>query len=253
VKAIEPTPLVREAAAVLEPFCESVVVVGAIAVEIALSDQSAAITPTRDIDVVVPTTKARPVVDTLEAFGFTASDVPHEAGFTWNRGDLKVQLVRTFHPFPDETARRLPQNPVFGMAGDPVHRDEIAFVDDPQRVRLTCANPLCLLALKQAAFGRVRHDSDNPVERDYHDAYLLASHCREELVADWSSAGYHVRQRAKRALVLLAGEGTARSAAARQMVAIGDADDLAAAEIAIERATSRALRALAAVAPAPAR
>lgn len=252
MKTIEPTVLVRDAAAVLDPFRESVVVVGAVAVEIALSGRNAAITPTRDIDVVVPTKDARPVVETLEAAGFTASDVPHEAGFTWDRGNLKVQLVRTFHPFPDEIARRLPQNTAFGIAGDPAHCDEIAFSDEPQRVRLRCANPLCLLALKQAAFGRARHGRDDPVERDFHDAYLLANHCRGELVADWSSADYNVRQRVKDALGQLT-EGGALPAAARQMVAIGDAEDHAAAEITVQRAASRALRALAAVALAPSR
>jgi hypothetical protein len=37
---------------------------------------------------------------------------PHERGFTWGRGDLKVQLVRTLHPFPPPATNPRPGDPV---------------------------------------------------------------------------------------------------------------------------------------------
>ena len=103
MKLITPTPLVAEAADVLAGFRDLVVVVGATAIEVALSDADVAITPTRDVDVVVPVEEAEAIVSALEADGLRRSDVPHERPFTWVRGDLKVQLVRTFHPFPART------------------------------------------------------------------------------------------------------------------------------------------------------
>jgi hypothetical protein len=83
------------------------------------------------------------------------------------RRELKVQLVRTFHPFPPDVARALPQNPVFGMAGEPANQVEVAFVSEPLRSRLRCANAACLLALKEAAFGRTRAGSEQVVQRDF--------------------------------------------------------------------------------------
>jgi hypothetical protein len=59
VKVVAPSLLLAEAADVLAPFRDRVVVVGATALEIALADASAAITPTRDIDVVIPTERGR--------------------------------------------------------------------------------------------------------------------------------------------------------------------------------------------------
>ena len=176
LKVVTPTTLLAEAADVLAPFREAVVVVGAAALEVALADaQSVAITPTRDVDVVVPTDRAADIVAHLEAADLRRSPVPHERQFTWVRGDLKVQLVRSFHPFPKPPARGLPTNVAFGMASKAAHQLPVAFADDPAVLRLVCANAACLLALKQAAFGRTRPDNDTPVERDYHDAYLLVS------------------------------------------------------------------------------
>jgi hypothetical protein len=140
VKVITPTPLVAEAADVLAGFRDLVVVVGAAAIEVALSGTDVAITPTRDVDVVVPVAAAAAIVTALEADGLRRSDVPHERAFTWVRGDLKVQLVRTFHPFPSEIAKALPQNPVFGMAGEPTSQVEVAFASEPARLQLRCAN-----------------------------------------------------------------------------------------------------------------
>ena len=59
------------------------------------------------------------------------------------------------------------------MAAKRVHQVTVAFPDEPHEPRLHCANVACLLALKQAAFGRTRATDGAPIERDYHDAYLL--------------------------------------------------------------------------------
>lgn len=184
---------------------DDVIVVGAAALEVALSVQSSAdITPTRDIDVVVPVDRAAEVVARLEAANLHRSDVDHERAFTRVRGDLKVQLVRTFHPFPKPPAKALPANPVFGMASNPLHQVTIAFADEPDEPRLHCANTACLLALKQAAFGRTRPPDNVPVERDYHDAYLLISAVPDALLADFGRAEHEVRARAIDAIEQLA-------------------------------------------------
>jgi hypothetical protein len=123
VKVLTPTRLLAEAADVLADVRDDVVVVGAAALEVALAEQSSAvITPTRDIDVVVSVAHVAEVVARLEAGDLHRSDVDHERGFTWIRGDLKVQLVRSFHPVPKGPAKALPANPVSGMVANPVHR-----------------------------------------------------------------------------------------------------------------------------------
>jgi hypothetical protein len=63
VKVVAPTQLLAEAADVLASVRDDVVVVGAAALEVALADAVVeAITPTRDVDVVVPTERAAEVV-----------------------------------------------------------------------------------------------------------------------------------------------------------------------------------------------
>jgi hypothetical protein len=243
VKIIEPSPLLGEAADVLAAVRGDVVVVGAVALEVALAGQSTmVITPTRDIDVVVSVERAGEVVALLEAADLRRSDVDYERGFTWVRGDLKVQLVRAFHPFPKPPARALPGNPVFAMAAVPAHQVGIAFPDNPDQLRLVCANAACLLALKQAAFGRPRPPDNSPVERDYHDAYLLTSVIPEELMADLTRAEHEVRSRATDALEQLGAGEAATIAAARQMVRLGDANSQRSAEASVRRAAGRALR-----------
>ncbi len=109
MKVITPTSLLAEAADVLAPVRDEVVVIGAAALQAALAESATlaaatrdvdivAITPTRDVDVVVPTDRAAAVVAHLEQADMRRSEVDHERSFTWARGDLKVQLVRTFHP-----------------------------------------------------------------------------------------------------------------------------------------------------------
>lgn len=244
MKVVTPTPLVAEAAEVLAEFRDLVVVVGAAAIEVALSDTGVAITPTRDVDVVVPVAEAAAIVAALEADGLRRSDVAHERAFTWVRGDLKVQLVRTFHPFPSEVAKALPQNPVFGMASVPASQVEVAFVSEPGRLKLRCANAACLLALKEAAFGRTRAGSDQTVQRDFHDAFLLIDTVMDDVVGEWEAAGHEIRERARRAIVKLGEGDDATVAAAREMVQLERAEGQRQAEARVRRAAGAALRAL---------
>jgi hypothetical protein len=245
VKVLSPTRLVAEAADVLEPIHDLVVVVGAAALEVALAEDAfVAITPTRDVDVVIPTEQASRIVAVLEAAELTRSEVPHERAFTWVRGDLKVQLVRSFHPFPKPPASALPENPVFGMAARPAHQVLVAFAEDPLRPRLRCANAACTLALKQAAFGRSRPTDEMPVERDYHDAYLLISAAADAVVTELTSAEHEVRQRSLTAISQLAAGEAATLAAARQIVKLGTAPSQRAAEDAVRRAAVQIQRRL---------
>jgi len=226
---------VAEAADALADMCDRVVLIGAAAVDVALAAERTSITPTRDVDLVVETERVAEVVTHLETSSFERSDLPHERGFTWVRGDLRVQLLRSFHPFPKGPAARLPANPVFGMAANPAHHDAVAFEAEPRRIRLLCVRPLCLVALKEAAFGRTRHGEERPAERDYHDVHLLFRHVPGELLDDMPRASYEVRQRAQGAVELLADGGEATAAAARQMVLTGEADTQREAEAAVRR------------------
>jgi hypothetical protein len=252
VKVITPTRLLSEAADVLADVRDDLVVVGAAAIEVALASDARVdvtatrdldvvlVTPTRDIDAVVPVDRAAVVVSRLESAGLRRSEVDYERAFTWIRGDLKVQLVRPFHPFPKPPARGLPANPVFGMATNPVHQITIAFADAPEQPRLHCANAACLVALKQAAFGRTRASDNTPIERDYHDAHLLLSGVIDELCADLERADHEVRVRVIDAATQLKTGEVATIAAARQMVRLGDAESQRAAEAIVRRSARRA-------------
>lgn len=240
VKVVTPTRLLAEAAEVLGAVRDDVVVIGAAALEVALADAPlVAITPTRDVDVVVSVDRAADVVSHLEAADLRRSDVPYERGFTWVRGDLKVQLVRAFHPFPKPPAKGLPDNPAVGMAAKDVHQLLVAFADEPAAPRLRCANAACLLALKQAAFGRTRPPDDTPVERDFHDAYLLISAAPDAVVAELNLAEHEVRRRAIDAISQLAAGDEVTAAAARQMVRLRIAESQRAAEAEVRRAAVR--------------
>lgn len=248
---MRPPRLLSEAADVLAEVRNEVVVVGAAALEVALAEAAidpltptrdldlVVITPTRDADVVVPVDRAGEIVSLLEAASLERSDVPHESPFTWVRGDLKIQLVRTFHPFPKPPATALPQNAVFGMATRPAHHDAVAFIDDPATLRLVCANAACLLALKQAAFGRTREPDHSPVERDFHDAYPLLSARPDAIVAELAVAEHEVRKRCADAVAQLAAGGEATAAAGRQMVRLRTADSQRTAEAAVRRTVAR--------------
>ncbi len=244
MKVVRPSRMLAEAAEVLGPVRDNVVVVGATALEVALSGSEAGITPTRDVDVVVPVERAADVVRHLENADLRRSEVLHEAAFTWVRGDLKVQLVRTYHPFPKPPASRLPDNPVFGMAARPAHQVRVAFENDPAIARLVCANGACVLALKEAAFGRPRAGDDAPAERDYHDAYLLLDEVPDEVVAELRTAEWEVQQRAGKAVALLSADPDAVAAAGRQMVRLGGAPTQRQAEARVRRAAMRMARRL---------
>lgn len=242
MRVVDPSRLLAEAADVLGAIRDEVVVVGAAALEVALADQtSAVITPTRDIDVVVPVDRVAEVVSHLEAASMRRSDVEHERAFTWVRGDLKVQLVRTFHPFPKPPANALPGNPVFGMAANPIHQVTVAFSAAPTEPMLRCANAICLLALKQAAFGRTRSPNNLPVERDYHDAYILISTVQDALADEFGRAEYEVRTRAIDAISQLSQGGVATIAAARQIVRLRVERSQRTAEANVKRTANYAL------------
>ena len=170
--------------------------------------------------------------------------MPYERGFTWVRGDIKVQLVRTFHPFPKPPADTLPANPAVGIASNPVHQVVVAFADDPGRPRLRCANAACTLALKEAAFRRTSPPDDRPVERDYHDAYLLMSSVPAAVAAEFEAAEYEVRQRVLNAISELTAGERATIGAARQMVRLDAAESQREAEAAVRRAAARLERKL---------
>jgi hypothetical protein len=240
VRVIAPTPLLAQATEVLAPVQDFVVVVGAAALEVALADAAdVAITPTRDVDTVVPTDRAAEVIAHLEAAQLRPSEVPHERLFTWVRGDLKVQLVRSFHPFAKPPAQGLPANPIYALPASTVHQVQVAFTDDPSVPRLSCANAACLLALKQAAFGRTRPGDTQVVGRDFHDAYLLITAAADSLLADLAVAEYEVRVRAANAVAQLAEGGEATMRAATQIVALGMASSQRAAEAQVRRAAAR--------------
>ena len=241
MKVVAPTRLLADAADVLADVRDDVVVVGAAALEVALADvNSVVLTPTRDVDVVVPTERAAEVVARLEAADLRRSELQHERSFTWVRGDLRVQLMRGFHPFPKPPANALPDNPVFGMAADPIHEVTVAFSEAPGQPRLHCANVACILALKQAAFGRTRAPDGAPIERDYHDAYLLIANVLDALGADYRDAEHEVRTRAMDAIAQLAAGNEATITAARQMVRLRAATSQRVAEATVRRAATRA-------------
>jgi hypothetical protein len=244
VKVVDPSPLLADAGNVLAPVREEVVVVGAVALEIALADAEVAITPTRDLDLVVKAERVADVVAVLERAGMTRSEVPHERAFTWVAGDLKVQLVRSVHPFAKPPAKGLPENPVFGMAGRPAHQVAVAFSDAPADRRLTAVGPACLLALKEAAFGRTRAPDGRAVERDFHDVFLLIDEVAEDVLSGLRVAEYEVRVRSARAIDQLASGGDATVAAGRQMVRLGSAPTQRSAEAAVRRSARRLQRRL---------
>jgi hypothetical protein len=78
-----------DAAAILEPIREEVVVIGALAVQIALDGRDVALAPTGDIDAGVATEAVDRVVAHLEENGLRHSELPHERSFTWVQGDMK--------------------------------------------------------------------------------------------------------------------------------------------------------------------
>lgn len=244
MKVVDPSPLLTEAADVLDPVRDEVVVVGAAALEVALDKAVASITPTRDVDVVVGVKEATAVVRQLEDANLSESEADHERGFTWVRGDLKVQLMRGFHPFPPGRSRKLPANPAAESARSDEHRELVAFAEKPTDPRLWVATPACLVSLKQVAFGRIRPTGGEVVKRDYHDVYLLLAHAEDEVLATYADADGGVRGRVRKAIDQLQSDTDAIRLAAEEMVALGEARSQADAErevVLVARAFSKRL------------
>lgn len=244
MKVLAPTTLMREAADVLQPVRESVVVFGAVAVEVALADAGVSVAPTRDIDLVVETDSATGIVRQLESMGLERSPVPHEAGFTWIRGDLKVQLVRPFHPFPKGPAERLPEQSSVTVARDAMHRHEVSFSDSPEVMRFWCVNAACVIALKRQAFGRTRAGEAEPVDRDYCDVYVILRQVPEAVLEDYERADRTVRVWLEQAVDLLADDRHARLRAASEAVRVGLAGSVRSAEADVRRVATRFRRRL---------
>jgi hypothetical protein len=239
VKVINPTALVREAAEVLDDLREDVVLVGAAALQVALAESASRLTPTRDVDLVVSTQSVDGVIARLTELQFDESQTAHERGFTWVRGDLKVQLIRSFHPLPGPSARRLPENARLSVAERPDNQDIVAFADRPEKARLVCANPACLVALKYAAFGRTRPPDDTPVRRDYHDVYLLVAEAGDEVLRGYEEGEGDLRAAVRSAVESLSREGEPLRFAASEMVGLQHADSASEAEAIIRGAAVR--------------
>ena len=238
MKVVSPTRLLSDAAAILEPIRDEVVVIGALAVQIALDGRDVALTPTRDIDAGVSTEAVDRVVAHLEESGLRHSELPHERSFTWVKGDIKVQLLRPFHPFPKGAATGLPANNMVSELGD--HRWLVGFDDAPDRGRLWAATPAALVGLKEGAFGRTR-PSGEPVDRDFSDVALLLDKLGNEIAAEVRS-GSQMYRRVVRAAQRLGSDEATIAAAARELVRSGQAQTQLAAETEVRRIARNASR-----------
>ncbi len=233
MRVVTAGPLLRSAAAVLEPVRDDVTLIGALAVQVALDGHDVALTPTHDADVGSPIERANEVVAELERAGLTRSKLPHEEPFTWIGEGIKVQIARPFHPFPKGAAARLPQ--ISLVSELEANRWPVAFEDQPKRVALWAARPAALVALKEMAFGRTRPDGES-VDRDFSDAALLLDRLGEEIVEEIVGGG-QMRARVIQAAHRLLYDGSA-AAAAREMVAVGEVGTLREGEETTRRAAA---------------
>ena len=232
MRVVAPNRLLLDAAAILGPIRDEVVVIGALAVQIALDGHEVALTPTRDIDAGVETDAVDRVVAHLEGAGLRQSEVSHEHAFTWVKDDIKVQLLRPFHPFPKGNARGLPTNNMVGELGD--HRWLVSFEDKPDHGRLWAATPAALVALKEAAFGRTR-PSGEAVDRDFSDVALLLDRLGDQIAIEVESAS-PMRGRVIQAAERLDQDEAAIAAAARELVRSGHGETVPSAEAFVRRA-----------------
>lgn len=240
MKVVAPTHLLREAAAILEPIRDDMVVIGALAVQIALDGHDVALTPTMDVDAGISIEKVDQIVAHLESEGMQGSNLPHERGFTWVKGDVKVQLIRAFHPFPRGTADGLPVNNMVSELDE--HKWLIALEGDPARGCMWAVRPAALIGLKEQAFGRTR-TSGEPVDRDFSDALVLMDRLGEQ-IAEELAAAPQMRGRVRRAAETLSTDSNAAAAAARELVATGEEESRRSAEATVARATRNILREL---------
>ncbi len=241
MRVVAPNRLLEGAAAILEPIRDEVVVIGALAVQIALDGHDVALTPTSDIDAGVATESVEGVVAHLEENGLRRSDLPHERSFTWVKDDVKVQLLRPFHPFPKGAASGLPTNNMVSELDD--RRWLVSLDDDPDHGRFWAVTPAALVGLKEAAFGRTRA-SGEPVDRDFSDVVLLLDKLGGK-IADEVRSGSQMRGRVVRAAQRLAGDDAAIAAAARELVRSGHEETQLAAETEVRRIARSALRQIA--------
>ncbi len=230
MRVLRPNDLMREAAAVLESVRDNVTVIGAVAVQVALDGTGVSLMPTRDVDAGVATADVPRVVDSLEAAGLKRSDLPHERGFTWVRGELKIQLLRPFDPFPKGPARSLPVSNILPELVR--HRVAVAFEDAAEACRFWAASAAALVGLKEAAFGRISQTGE-PVDRDFSDVALLLQQCPHEIAAELRDAS-PMRGRAVRAAERLM-DPRGAAAAGRELVRSGQYETQRAAELAVNR------------------
>lgn len=233
MRVVAPTGLSREAAEILHPVRDDIVVIGALAVQIALEGHEIPLTPTLDVDAGISTDRVAAVVAHLEGGGLRRSEDKHEQGFTWVRDKLKVQLVRPFHPFPKPPADRLPVNNLIRELSR--YRWLVAFEEDPERGLFWAARPAALVGLKEAAFGRTR-PSGEKVDRDYSDVVLLLENEHERISEEVSGDG-RMRSRVRRAAQRLSEEPAASESAVRELVASGCSETPREAAVTVERAT----------------
>jgi hypothetical protein len=248
VKVVHPTELMREAATVLEPVRDDVVIIGAVAIQIALSGHDTTLTatrdipltPTRDVDAGVKTAAVDRVVGQLEDSGLIRSDIAHERSFTWVRGELKVQLLRPFDPFPKGPAKGLPVSNIIPELDR--YRVGVAFDDTPDILRFWAASAVALIGLKEAAFGRMGPGGET-VDRDFSDATMLFEQLVDEITEQLDGPSQMRRRAVRAAERLLTDE--ACEAAARELVKTGEQDTQRSAELAVRRAAQTFLRRIA--------
>jgi hypothetical protein len=242
VRVIAPNSLLREAAAILTPVCSEVVVVGALAVQVVLDGHDALLAPTGDIDVAISIESTKAVVDHLEREGLRPSDLIYERGFTWVKGEVKVQLMAPFNPIARRRppAKGLPVNHL--VAELEGHRWLVAFKEDPTRGLFYSVRPAALVALKESAFGRERADGQK-VDRDFSDVALLLEKLGDQIISE-VAAPSQMRWRVLRAATMLTGDEESRAAATRELVATGQEESHRSAEAMVTRAARDVVRAL---------
>jgi len=240
VRVIEPSDLLRRAAGVLAPIRDDVVLIGALAVQVALDGHGVPLTPTHDADVGSSTEQANDVIARLEDAGLERSDLPHERSFTWVAPGIKVQVVRPYHPFAKGASARLPVNNL--IAELETNRWLVAFEEEPEHGLLWAARPAALVALKENAFGRTRFGGEK-VDRDFSDAALLLDRLGGE-IAEEVTAGGQIRTRVAAAAHCLTEDPQAAAAAARELVAMREVDSQRAGEALARRAGRAALAAI---------
>jgi hypothetical protein len=240
VRVVAPNRLMWEAAEILGPVRDEVTVFGALAVQIALDGHDVALALTSDVDAGLPTEAVDDVVEHLESKGFRRGGLDHERAFTWVQGDIKVQLIRPFHPFPKGAAQGLPENNLVARLDQ--LRWPVAFDGEPDKGRFWAAKPAVLVALKESAFGRTRPDGE-PVRRDFSDVALLLDRLGEEIVAE-IHGDHELQTRVTRAAERLTDDEAAIAVAASELVSSGHDENQLAAERAVRRAGQRFSRLL---------